>query len=155
TIALKRVGFMVAFEMECSNLHKRIAISIISVVGSYINRIFLGFIVAYSLLFMWFSNTVSVMLMFSVCLDVFYQVYDVLDDDLMIDTSMKNFRCGKAMMLGIAYSASPGGISTIIGTPPNATHAGAIKEMYGIELSFATWMLLGVPIAWIFIMLVW
>src|SRR5699024_11993438 len=59
------------------------------------------------------------------------------------------------MMLGIAYSASLGGISTIIGTPPNAALAGAIKEMYGIELSFATWMLFGVPIAWIFIMLVW
>src|SRR5699024_1438613 len=50
---------------------------------------------------------------------------------------------------------SLGGISTIIGTQPNAALAGAIKEMYGIELSFATWMLFGVPIAWIFIMLVW
>src|SRR5699024_1721141 len=72
-----------------------------------------------------------------------------------IDTSKENFGFGKALMLGIAYSASIGGISTLIGTPPNALLAGAVEKLYGIEISFGTWMLFVVPIAWLFILLVW
>src|SRR5699024_1181059 len=59
------------------------------------------------------------------------------------------------LMLGIAYSASLGGIATLIGTPPNTLLAGAINKMYGIDLSFAGWMLFGVPFAWVFIFIVW
>src|SRR5690625_7556548 len=58
-------------------------------------------------------------------------------------------------MLGIAYSASLGGISTLIGTPPNTLLAGAINKMYGIEVSFAKWMLFGVPFSWLFILIAW
>lgn len=155
TIFLFMGGFMVALAMERWNLHKRIALNIISAIGTNINRIILGFMVATGFLSMWISNTATAMMMVPIGLAIIYQVSDALEDDPTIDTSMKNFGFGKAMMLGIAYSASLGGISTIIGTPPNAALAGAIKEMYGIELSFATWMLFGVPIAWIFIMLVW
>ena len=72
-----------------------------------------------------------------------------------IDTSPQGFAFGKALMLGIAYSASLGGIATLIGTPPNTLLAGAINKMYGIELSFAGWMLFGVPFAWIFIFFTW
>src|SRR5690625_7261647 len=60
-----------------------------------------------------------------------------------------------ALMLWIAYSASLGGVATLIGTPPNTLLAGAINKMYGIELSFAKWMLFGVPIAWTFIIIDW
>src|SRR5699024_2493594 len=84
-----------------------------------------------------------------------YQVSDALKDDREIDTSKENFGFGKALMLGIAYSASLGGIATLIGTPPNTLLAGAINKMYGIELSFARWMLFGVPLAWVFILIVW
>src|SRR5699024_11609834 len=100
-------------------------------------------------------NTANAMMMVPIGLTIIYQGSEALEDDPTIESSMKNFGVGKALMLGIAYSASLGGISTIIRPPPNAALAGAIKEMYGIELSFATWMLFGVPIAWIFIMLVW
>src|SRR5699024_12276811 len=54
-----------------------------------------------------------------------------------------------------AYSASLGGISTLIGTPPNTLLAGAMDTTYGINLSFARWMLFGVPIAWTFILIAW
>src|SRR5699024_11737869 len=88
-------------------------------------------------------------------LAIIYQISDALKDDPTIDTSKENFGFGKALMLGIAYSASLGGISTLIGTPPNTLLAGAINKMYGIEVSFAKWMLFGVPFSWLFILITW
>ncbi|MBU5267144.1 SLC13 family permease [Virgibacillus proomii] len=155
TIFLFMGGFMIALAMEKWNLHRRIALSIISVIGTNTNRIILGFMVATGFLSMWISNTATAMMMVPIGLAIIYQISDALKDDSTIDTSKENFAFGKALMLGIAYSASVGGIATLIGTPPNAALAGVIKEMYGIELSFAKWMLFGVPVAWFFIILIW
>lgn len=155
TIFLFMGGFMVALAMEKWNLHRRIALNIISLIGTNTDRIILGFMVATGFLSMWISNTATAMMMVPIGLAIIYQVSDALQDDQSIDTSKENFSFGKAMMLGIAYSASLGGIATIIGTPPNAALAAMLKQMYGIELSFATWMLFGVPIAWIFIAIAW
>lgn len=146
---------MIALAMEKWNLHRRIAVSIISLVGTNMDRIVLGFMVATGFLSMWISNTATAMMMVPIGLAIIYQVSDALKDNPQIDTSKENFGFGKALMLGIAYSASLGGIATLIGTPPNTLLAGTIKKMYGIELSFAKWMLFGVPFAWIFILLVW
>src|SRR5699024_7817442 len=88
-------------------------------------------------------------------LAIIYQISDALKDNPTIDTSKENFGFGKALMLGIAYSASLGGISTLIGTPPNTLLSGAVNKMYVIEISFAKWMLFGVPFSWIFIFIVW
>lgn len=155
TIFLFMGGFMIALAMEKWNLHRRIAVSIISLVGTNMDRIVLGFMVATGFLSMWISNTATAMMMVPIGLAIIYQVSDALKDNPQIDTSKENFGFGKALMLGIAYSASLGGIATLIGTPPNTLLAGTIKKMYGIELSFAKWMLFGVPFAWIFILLVW
>lgn len=155
TLFLFMGGFMIALAMEKWNLHRRIALSIISVIGTNTNRIILGFMVATGFLSMWISNTATAMMMVPIGLAIIYQISDALKDDSTIDTSKENFAFGKALMLGIAYSASVGGIATLIGTPPNAALAGVIKEMYGIELSFAKWMLFGVPVAWFFIILIW
>ncbi|UJL45378.1 SLC13/DASS family transporter [Virgibacillus sp. NKC19-16] len=155
TIFLFMGGFMIALAMERWNLHKRIALTIISVIGTSINRIILGFMVATGFLSMWISNTATAMMMVPIGLAIIYQVSDALKDDPSVDTSTENFGFGKAMMLSIAYSASIGGIATIIGTPPNTLLAGALNEIYGIDLSFATWMLFGVPLAWVFIFIVW
>lgn len=155
TIFLFMGGFMIALAMEKWNLHRRIALSIISIIGTNTNRIILGFMIATGFLSMWISNTATAMMMVPIGLAIIYQISDALKDDSTIDTSKENFAFGKALMLGIAYSASVGGIATLIGTPPNAALAGVIKEMYGIDLSFAKWMLFGVPVAWIFIILIW
>ncbi|RFA34069.1 anion transporter [Virgibacillus dokdonensis] len=155
TIFLFMGGFMIALAMEKWNLHRRIALSIISVIGTNTNRIILGFMVATGFLSMWISNTATAMMMVPIGLAIIYQISDALKDDPSIDTSKENFAFGKALMLSIAYSASVGGIATLIGTPPNAALAGVINEMYGIELSFAKWMLFGVPIAWGFIFIIW
>lgn len=157
TIFLFMGGFMIALAMEKWNLHRRIALTIISLIGTNINLIVLGFMVATGFLSMWISNTATAMMMVPIGLAIIYQVSDALEQDPNndIDTSKENFGFGKALMLGIAYSASLGGVSTLIGTPPNTLLAGAIDKMYGIELSFAKWMLFGVPLAWVFILIAW
>ncbi|MDY0405057.1 DASS family sodium-coupled anion symporter [Virgibacillus sp. 179-BFC.A HS] len=155
TIFLFMGGFMVALAMEKWNLHKRIALAIISVIGINMNRMILGFMVATGFLSMWISNTATAMMMVPIGLAIIYQVADALKDNPSVDTSKENFGFGKALMLGIAYSASLGGIATLIGTPPNAALAGVVKKMYDIDLSFAGWMLFGVPVAWIFILIAW
>ncbi|MER1990437.1 MAG: DASS family sodium-coupled anion symporter, partial [Solibacillus isronensis] len=155
TIFLFMGGFIIALAMEKWNLHRRIAISIISMVGTNMDRIVLGFMIATGFLSMWISNTATAMMMIPIGLAIINQVADGLKNDPSIDTSPQRFAFGKALMLGIAYSASLGGIATLIGTPPNTLLAGAINKMYGIELSFAGWMLFGVPFAWIFIFVTW
>lgn len=155
TIFLFLGGFVLALAMERWNLHRRIAISIISVMGTNTDRIILGFMVATGFLSMWISNTATAMMMVPIGLAIIYSVADALKGDPSVDTSKENFSFGKALMLGIAYSASLGGMATLIGTPPNAILAGLVKEMFGYEISFATWMLFGVPFAWIFIIIAW
>ncbi|MFP3323993.1 DASS family sodium-coupled anion symporter [Planococcus sp. SIMBA_160] len=155
TIFLFMGGFMIALTMEKWNLHKRIALTIISLIGTNTERIILGFMVATGFLSMWISNTATAMMMVPIGLAIIYQVSEALKHDDAIDTSRENFSFGKALMLGIAYSASLGGIATLIGTPPNTLLAGAVNEIYGIEITFAEWMLFGVPLAWIFIFVAW
>lgn len=155
TIFLFMGGFMIALAMEKWNLHRRIALTIISAIGTNMDRIVLGFMIATGFLSMWISNTATAMMMVPIGLAIIYQISDALKDNPSIDTSKENFGFGKALMLGIAYSASLGGIATLIGTPPNTLLAGAIDKMYGIELSFAKWMLFGVPLAWSFIFITW
>ncbi|ALS76115.1 anion transporter [Planococcus rifietoensis] len=155
TIFLFMGGFMIALTMEKWNLHKRIALTIISLIGTNTERIILGFMVATGFLSMWISNTATAMMMVPIGLAIIYQVSEALKHDDSIDTSRENFGFGKALMLGIAYSASLGGIATLIGTPPNTLLAGAVNEIYGIEITFAEWMLFGVPVAWIFIFVAW
>ncbi|MEJ8776460.1 SLC13 family permease [Pseudogracilibacillus sp. ICA-222130] len=154
TVFLFMGGFMIALAMEKWNLHRRIALWIIMMIGTNTDRIVLGFMVATGFLSMWISNTATAMMMVPMGLAITYQVADALKGTGE-DTSRGGFGFGKALMLGIAYSASLGGIATLIGTPPNTLLAGAMETMYGIELSFAKWMIFGVPFAWIFIFIVW
>lgn len=155
TIFLFMGGFMIALALEKWNLHRRIALTIISAIGTNMDRIVLGFMVATGFLSMWISNTATAMMMVPIGLAIITQITTALKDQPSIDTSKENFGFGKALMLGIAYSASLGGIATLIGTPPNTVLAGTIDKMYGIQLSFGKWMLFGVPFAWTFIILTW
>lgn len=155
TIFLFMGGFMIALAMEKWNLHRRIAISIISAIGTNMNRIVLGFMVATGFLSMWISNSATAMMMVPIGLAIIYQVSDSLDENRTPETTNAETSFSKALMLGIAYSASIGGISTLIGTPPNSLFKGAVSKIYGMDISFAQWMLFGVPFAWIFILVAW
>jgi len=141
-------GFFLAMAMQRWGLHRRIALRTIKAVGTQPSRLILGFMLATAFLSMWVSNSATVMMMVPIALAVIYQTADLIDEtDLQIDTSEGNFSFGVALMLCIAYGASVGGVATLIGTPPNILFAGQAGELFGETISFAEWMLYGVPIA--------
>ncbi|MBD7935586.1 DASS family sodium-coupled anion symporter [Cytobacillus sp. Sa5YUA1] len=150
TIFLFLGGFIIAIAMEKWNLHLRIALGIITVVGTSTSRLILGFMVATGFLSMWISNTATAMMMMPIAIAVITHV----NDSMKSERESAN-RFGKSLMLGVAYAASIGGLGTLIGTPPNMIFAGVVKEIYGIEISFATWMLFGVPFACILLLAAW
>ncbi|WP_062197706.1 SLC13 family permease [Massilibacterium senegalense] len=151
TIFLFLGGFILAIAMEKWGLHKRIALSIILLIGTSTKRIILGFMVATGFLSMWISNTATAMMMMPIGLAIIYQVRQAMKSS----EKEEDQGFGKAIMLGIAYSASIGGLGTLIGTPPNSIFAATVNKLYGIQISFAEWMLFGVPIAAFLLILAW
>ncbi|MEO0877847.1 MAG: SLC13 family permease, partial [Bacteroidota bacterium] len=143
-------GFMLAIAIERWNLHRRIALSIINLIGTNIKRIILGFMAATAFLSMWISNTATTVMMLPIGMAIVSQLQDNPDT---IENENKTF--GKVLMLAIAYSASIGGLATLIGTPPNLVFAGIIEETYGIEITFAQWIQFGLPISLLLLIICW
>ncbi|MBL1142648.1 MAG: DASS family sodium-coupled anion symporter [Proteobacteria bacterium] len=150
-------GFLIAVTIEKWNLHRRIALYTIELIGVTPRRIILGFMIASASLSMWISNTAATMMMVTIGLAVLKQVVDEIerDPDLHIDTSPKKFRFGIALMLGIAYAASIGGIATLIGTPPNAIMAGVIETHFNQNISFLNWMIFALPLSVTMLFITW
>ncbi|WLR58847.1 SLC13 family permease [Guptibacillus hwajinpoensis] len=148
-------SFMIALTMEKWNLHKRIALAIIAFIGSSPNMIILGFMTATGFLSMWISNTASTMMMVPISLAVTKHIADSLKNNSDTDTSPGNFPFGTAIMLGTAYAATIGGFGTLIGAPANTILAATVNNLYGIDISFARWMLFGVPMVVLLIPLIW
>ena len=134
-------GFMLALAIEKWNLHRRIALNIVRLTGTSGNRIVLGFILATGLLSMWLSNTATTMMMLPIALSVIH----VMSENKSGNGSIKNFSA--ALLLSIAYASNIGGISTIIGTPPNVAYVGYIENTYKTNIDFVDWMLLCTPLA--------
>lgn len=134
-------GFMIGLAIEKWNLHKRIALRIVQKTGTSGNRIILGFIIATAFLSMWLSNTATTMMMFPIALSVIA----VMKDHQQEGTSLPNFSL--ALMLVVAYASNIGGISTIIGTPPNVAFVAFIEKKYNYDIQFVDWMMLCTPIA--------
>jgi sodium-dependent dicarboxylate transporter 2/3/5 len=143
-------GFMLAIAIEKWNLHKRIALNIIKIIGTNISKIILGFMVATAFLSMWISNTATAVMMLPIAMSIVAQLQDNPNTE-----KNENLIFGKALMLSIAYSASIGGIATLIGTPPNLVFAGYVEETYGIEITFLQWLKFGVPIAIPLLVVAW
>jgi len=143
-------GFMIAIAIEKWNLHKRIALNIIHIIGSNIQKIILGFMIATAFLSMWISNTATSVMMLPIGLAIVNQLKD--NPQTQED---ENLVFGKALMLAIAYSASIGGIATLIGTPPNLVLAGVVSKTYNYEITFFQWFLFGFPIAVILLFICW
>jgi sodium-dependent dicarboxylate transporter 2/3/5 len=124
-------GFFIAMAMQRWSLHKRIALYIVKILGTSPKRIVLGFMIATAFLSMWISNTATTMMMFPIGLAVIYHAANMLEREKSgIDTTPGNFNFGLALMLGIAYAASIGGIATLVGTPPNIVFVGIVKSMF-------------------------
>lgn len=143
-------GFMIALAIEKWNLHKRIAINIINFIGTNVQNIILGFMLATAFLSMWISNTATAVMMLPIAIAIVKQLKDNPNT-----IANENQLFGKSLMLGIAYSASIGGISTLIGTPPNLVLAGILKETYNYEITFYQWFVFAFPISILLLFICW
>ncbi|MBT8319431.1 MAG: DASS family sodium-coupled anion symporter [Gramella sp.] len=143
-------GFILAIAIEKWELHKRIALHIINLIGTNVKNIILGFMVATAFLSMWISNTATSVMMLPIGMSIISQLKN---NPATIEDETKLF--GKALMLSIAYSASIGGIATLIGTPPNLIFAGYIQEVYNIDISFFQWLKFGLPISVVLLVVCW
>lgn len=141
-------GFMVALAMQRWNLHKRIALNILRFTGVKPTSILLGFMFASFFLSMWISNTATAMMMLPIALSVM---------DQLEQQSGKTSRLGIGLLLGVAYGASTGGMATLVGTPPNLSFSRIfhIYFPYAPELSFASWFIFGLPLAFIMLVVIW
>ncbi len=147
-------GFFIAVTIQRWQLHRRIALHTIRLVGTSPRLIVLGFMLATAFLSMWISNTAATMLMFTIGLAVIGHAATLLGER-GLDVGPGHFRFATALMLGIAYAASIGGVATLIGTPPNAVFAGVIEQQYGLRVTFLDWMLFALPLSVVMLGLTW
>lgn len=197
TIYLFMGGFIIALAMQRWNLHRRIALSVVNIVGTKPRQLVAGFMIATGFLSMWVSNTATAVMMLPIGLSVLQLVSTLAKDDFdPIDkeeineeieeipavaqdatkggaasalvnmghdtveaikerAGLHHSNFAVSLMLGIAYAASIGSLGTIIGTPPNALLIAYLKETHNISVGFGQWMIVGVPLAVIFLALGW
>lgn len=147
-------GFLIAVTLQRWGLHRRLALHTIVWVGLSPRRMVLGFMTASAVLSMWISNTATVMMMLPIAVAVTAQLGRWRTGDLASGSEgEQNFAI--ALMLGVAYAASIGGVATLIGTPPNAILAGMADELYGLRISFADWFVFALPLALLMLGLCW
>ncbi|MGB5988278.1 MAG: DASS family sodium-coupled anion symporter [Marinifilaceae bacterium] len=134
-------GFLIALALEKWTLHRRIALTILKVMGGKADNIVLGFVVASAFLSMWISNTATAVMM----LPIILSVVDMISKNTRVNPkNVQNLKI--SMLLGMAYGANIGGMGTLIGTPPNAILAGYIRTAYNVEVGFLDWMLFALPV---------
>jgi sodium-dependent dicarboxylate transporter 2/3/5 len=138
-------GFLVALAMERWNLHRRIALRILLVFGSRPSDLLMGFMVATAFLSMWISNTATTMMMVPIA------------GSVLATVETKSGKLSTGLLLGIAYSASIGGVATLVGTPPNLSFSRILQIQFpnAPEISFGSWMVFGAPVAVTFLVIAW
>ncbi len=142
-------GFMLAVAMQRWNLHRRIALKTVLLVGTRPRQLIGGFMIATGFMSMWVSNTATAVMMLPIGMSVLALTARMSEDKAVPP------KFGVALMLGIAYSASIGSLGTIIGTPPNALMVGYLQQAHDIHVGFGQWMLVGVPMSALFMFLAW
>ncbi len=140
-------GFMLAFAIEKWQFHKRIALKILSVLGKNPSTILMGVMLATYLISNWISNTATTMMLFSA---VF-----ALIQETQLHISRNKHKFAAALLLGLAFSATIGGMATPVGTPPNMYFFKAFKQAFPDDgqLNFIKWSAIGYPISFIFLVL--
>ena len=150
TIFLFLGGFFLAAAVQKWNLHRRIALNVVKVVGTKPKMIVLGFMLATGFITMWVSNTATAIMMLPIGLSVLHLI-----DGGKKGSELLHSNFAKALMLGIAYSASIVATSSLISTPPNALLRACMLDNYGITLTFGRWLVFAAPMAWIFLLIAW
>ena len=143
-------GFFIALAMERWNLHKRLALKILMYTGVSPGRILLGFMMSTAFLSMWISNTATTMMMIPILISIIAQLEENVGKK---DIS----RYSVGLLLGVAYSASIGGIATLVGTPPNLSFSRIFSIFFpnAPEITFATWFLYAFPVCIVLFTVVW
>ena len=141
-------GFIIGLAMQHTGLHKRIAYYIISKFKKGPKSIIFGFMLGTAFLSMWISNSATAIMMLPIALSII----TVLNENKI---KPKNNNFDKALVLSIAFSATIGGIATIIGTPPNTVMAAMLSELYNYEISFVDWLKIGLPTSIILLPIAW
>lgn len=136
-------GFILALGIESSGLHKRLALRMLITIGSSGAKLVGGFMLVSAVISMWVMNTSTTLMLLPIGLAVCATVAQTVPN--FSSQERKHFEI--SLLLGIAYAASIGGMSTLVGTAPNIIFVGFMQETYGLEISFIDWMKLGVPLS--------
>lgn len=140
-------GFLLALAVERWGLHRRLALALLAKTGPRPRGVVAGFLASAAFLSMWISNTASALLLLPIAISVLALT------PAEEDGADPGF--GAAVVLAIAFGASIGGIGTLIGTPPNALTAAFVEETYGVQIGFARWMAIGVPVIAVALPVTW
>lgn len=135
-------GFLIAKAIEKSGLHRRLAGMVLRQAGRNSHRILGSFMLGTAFLSLWISNTASAMVVAPIAASIARSQDDT-----------PGF--GAALMLGVAFSATIGGMGSLIGTPPNAVFAAYVRTAYGVDVGFAQWAAIGVPLALVLLLVTW
>jgi sodium-dependent dicarboxylate transporter 2/3/5 len=147
-------GFIIALGIEKWNLHRRIALLVIRLIGTSPRQLLMGFMSATAFLSMWISNTASTLLMLPIGL----AMLTTLDDSPFGDRSDNGPNpLGANLMIGIAWAASIGGMSTLVGTPTNLSFSGIWVESFpnAPEMSAGPWMMNALPVCLVMLTIAW
>lgn len=134
-------GFILGLGLERWNLHLRFALHLLRKAGSSPSHIVGGFMIACAFVSMWISNTASTIIMLPIAASI---ATLIMNERQGTEQEHRNF--GMALMLGLAYSASIGGMMTLVGTGTNVMFKGYMEDVFGVQISFLDWMKIGVPI---------
>jgi len=143
TIYLFFGGFLIATAIQKWDLHKRIALFVLEYAGSNGASLILGFMLTAALISMWVMNTATTIMLLPIGLAVITVVKETVKG--LSDQEIESFQL--ALLLGIAYGATIGGMSTLIGTGPNGMLAAFMADNYDLDISFVDWMKVGVPLS--------
>ena len=143
-------GFLMAFAMERWNLHRRIALRILILFGVSPGRILMGFMLATAFLSMWMSNTATAMMMVPIAFSIILKLEESLGKE-----KVEKYAVG--LLLAVAYSASIGGIATLVGTPPNLSFVRISNIIFPqmTEISFADWFIFALPVTILLFLAAW
>ncbi|MCA9004894.1 MAG: anion permease [Planctomycetaceae bacterium] len=150
-------GFIIALGIEKWGVHRRIALNTIRVIGSSPRRVVLGFLFATGFLSMWISNTASTLLMLPIGMAIIGSISELAMFESQEDSAKAIRHFSVALLLGIAYSASIGGVTTLIGTPTNIAFQAIWTSQFpdGPQMSAGEWMVMVVPFGITFLLLTW
>jgi sodium-dependent dicarboxylate transporter 2/3/5 len=144
-------GFIVAFAMQRWNLHRRIALTVLQSVGGNGRSLVGGFMLASAVISMWVMNTSTTMMLLPIAVSIIAVIHKTVGS--LNDKGRDDFQY--ALLLGVAYGATIGGMATLVGTAPNAMLVAFMQENYGTEIDFASWMMVGLPLAAAMLPLAW